>query len=168
MAKARPPAPPASAPATRPATTPATPDPRSAAPRKPRLWLTPLAVGICLALGYGITNRLLALQWAGFVQLRQTFDLSPFPGTSLQSLRQRYGGDTQLLRADLDLIEQQAESQRAEKQARRAADEAQHRLQAPEPPLESESLLAAPPTRPEDSRLPIPAAPQLPPPEASP
>lgn len=164
MAKARPPAPP---PPPRPPTLTTT-DRRPAAPRKPRLWRTPLVVGVCLAFGYGITNRLLALHWAGFVQLRQTFDLRPFPGSSLQSLRQRYGGDTQLLRADLDLIELQAESRRAEEQARRAAAEAQQRLQAPEPPLDSESVLGAPPTRPEDSRPAIPAAPQLPPPEVSP
>lgn len=167
MAKARPPAPPPPPPPPRPPGL-ATTDRRPAVPRKPRLWRTPLVVGICLALGYGITNRLLALQWAGFVQLRQTFDLRPFPGTSLQSLRQSSGGDIQLLRADLDLIELRAESRRAEERARRAAAEAQQRLQAPEPPLESGSVLGAPPPGPEDSRPAIPAAPQLPPPEPSP
>lgn len=54
-------------------------------------WQGPLLVGICLGLGYGITQRLLGLQLPAFVQLGQGFELRQFPGTSLDSLRLRFG-----------------------------------------------------------------------------
>jgi len=60
-------------------------------------------VGLCFSLGYGLTQRLLDLQLPGFVQWGQAFDIREFPGTSLESLRLRFGSETQELRGRLDL-----------------------------------------------------------------
>lgn len=65
-------------------------------------WQGPLLAGICFALGYGITQRLLALRLPAFVQLGQGFELRAFPGTSLQSLRLKFGTEAEPVRADLD------------------------------------------------------------------
>jgi hypothetical protein len=53
-------------------------------------------------LGYGITQRLLSLQLPTFVQLGQGFELRPFPGTALQSLRLKFGTEAQPIRGDLE------------------------------------------------------------------
>lgn len=126
-----------------------------------RLWRTPLLVGICFGLGYGITNRLLALQWPGFVQLGQSFDVRPFPGTSLESLRQRFGAEGQAIRGDLDLIELEAQTRKAEEQARLQAEQENKRLEAPEQPLDAAPADEANAPAPEPPAA--PAAPLLPP-----
>lgn len=123
-----------------------------------RLWRTPLVVGICFGLGYGLTSRLLALQWHGFVQLGQSFDVRPFPGTSLERLRQRFGSEGQAIRADLDLIELEAQNRKAEEQARRQAQDEQKRLEAQqEPPLDADPSADA--DLPGDQAVPAPDAP---------
>lgn len=71
---------------------------------RPR-WRVPLLVGVCFGLGYGITHRLLALQLPSLVRLGQGFEVRPFPGTSLESLRLRFGTDIEEIRGDLDLLE---------------------------------------------------------------
>ena len=65
-------------------------------------WQGPLAAGLCFGLGYGITQRLLSLQLPTFVQLGQGFELRPFPGTALQSLRLKFGTEAQPIRGDLE------------------------------------------------------------------
>lgn len=154
-----------------------TPAGRDRPPISRRLWRTPLVVGLCFGLGYGITSRLLALRWSGFVQLGQSFDVRPFPGTTLQSLRERFGAESLPIRADLDQIEQQARNRQSEEQARRAAEEAEKRLQQPEasldsagvvePELRPEPLPPAQPVQPSPQPpSPSPAPPRLPPPAA--
>lgn len=149
-------------------------EPASAAARRPtppmsrRRWRTPLLMGLCFGLGYGVTHRLLALQWPGFVKLGQNFDLRPFPGTSLESLRQKAGAAGQSIRADLDLIERRAENRRAEDQARRLAEQEQRRLEAIEqpqeadPPAEPDLRVERPESAPAAPAAPAP--PLLPPP----
>ena len=127
-----------------------------------RLWRTPLVVGICFGLGYGLTNRLLALQWPGFVQLGQSFDVRPFPGTSLESLRQRFGAEGQAIGADLDLIELEAQNRKAEEQARLQAEQELKRLEAPELPLDA-AAPADEASAPAPEAPAAPAAPPLPP-----
>ena len=112
---------------------PAEPAPAAAAGQPPaprRLWRTPLVVGVCFGLGYGITHRLLALQWPGFVQLGQGFDVRPFPGTSRESLRQTFGAEGQAIRGDLDLMELEAQNRQAEEQAQAREDLIVHSLLA--------------------------------------
>ena len=81
---------------------------QAAAPARPRprtRWQAPLLVGFCFGLGYGVTHRLLALQLPSLVRLGQGFEVRPFPGTALESLRLRFGTDSQEIRGDLDLLE---------------------------------------------------------------
>ncbi len=126
-----------------------------------RLWRTPLLVGLCFGLGYGLTNRLLALQWPGFVQLGQSFDVRPFPGTSLQSLRQRFGAEGQEIRADLDLLELEAQTRKEEEQARLQAEQDLKRFEVPEQPLDAAPADEASAPAPEPPAAPAP--PLLPP-----
>jgi len=67
------------------------------------LWRRPLLVGVCFALGYGLTQRLLDLRLPALVQWGQTFQPRDRPGTSLDSLRLRFGAEQQELRGRLDL-----------------------------------------------------------------
>ena len=79
----------------------------SAAPpsqQRPR-WQVPLLVGFCFGLGYGVTQRLLALQLPSLVRLGQGFEVRPFPGTSLESLRLRFGAENKDIRGDADLLQ---------------------------------------------------------------
>lgn len=78
---------------------------QSVLPMRRALWRTPLVVGLCCGLGYGVTIRLLALRLPGFLQLGQSFDVRPFPGTSLDSLRRQFGTESQSIRGELDLLE---------------------------------------------------------------
>ena len=142
---------------------PAEPAP-AAAGRPPvprRLWRTPLVVGICFGLGYGVTSRLLALQWPGFVQLGQGFDVRPFPGTSLESLRQKFGAEGQAIRGDLDLMELEAQNRQEEEQARLQAEQEEKRLAAPEQPMDA-ALPAEPAPAASDPVAPAPPPPDLP------
>jgi len=78
-----------------PVTSPARPSPR------PR-WQFPLLVGICFGFGYGVTNRLLALQLPALVRLGQGFEVRPFPGQSLESLRLQFGAEDREVRGNLE------------------------------------------------------------------
>ena len=82
-------------------------------------------VGLCFGLGYGVSHRLLNLGGAEGKGASQRFDVQPFPGTGLDSLRQRFGGEARSIRGDLDLIEleEQKKQDAAEIEARRAAIE---------------------------------------------
>ena len=77
----------------------------STPPRPRPRWQVPLLAGVCFGLGYGLTHRLLALQLPSLVRLGQGFEVRPFPGTSLESLRLRFGADSQEVRGNLDLLE---------------------------------------------------------------
>lgn len=92
-------------------------------------WRAPLVAGLCFGLGYGVTQRLLALQLPEFVRLGQGFELREFPGTSLRSLRLQYGDDQQPIRADLDQLELERQNrlaeQAAEQERQRLAQEAE-------------------------------------------
>ena len=68
--------------------------------RRPRPWLGPLVVGVCFGLGYGVSQRLFNLQVGELVQFGRNFDVQPFPGSSLESLRLRFGSDSESILAD--------------------------------------------------------------------
>lgn len=88
-------------------------------------WVLPLVAGLGFGAGYGITDRLLMFQTGGPVKLDQGFEVKPFPGTTLESLRLRYGTDREELRGDLELIEleRQQEEEEAAKKAEKAKAE---------------------------------------------
>jgi hypothetical protein len=68
-------------------------------------WQLPLLVGVCFGLGYGVANRLLALQLPSFVRLGQGFEVRPFPGQSLESLRLQFGTEEREVRGNLEPLE---------------------------------------------------------------
>lgn len=68
----------------------------------PRVWVGPLVIGLCFSLGFGVSRRLLELNVTPWIDLGQGFDVQPFPGTSLESLRMRFGAHGESLRANPD------------------------------------------------------------------
>ncbi|MCT0230317.1 hypothetical protein KQ306_05505 [Synechococcus sp. CS-1324] len=119
--------------------------PAAEAPLPPRRhWLVPLLVGLCFGLGYAITDRLLSRGGDATQPLGLDFGVKPFPGTSLESLRMRFGTDRTEIRGDLDRLEfeanqkqEEAKRRRQELEDRQAAEEAATRPAAAEdPPFE--------------------------------
>ena len=126
------------------------------APTRPRpRWRGPLVVGLCFGLGYGITHRLLALQLPSLVRLGQGFEVRPFPGTTLESLRLRFGAEGQEIRGDLDPLE--LENKPAPDPAEPIADP--QPSPQPEPDLREPLRVEAPPPPP--PQLPSPDLPQF-------
>lgn len=82
--------PPPSVPASRPAARQAK---RRRPARRPNPWnpLPPLLVGLCFGLAYAATGRLLEGRLSGLVTLGHRFEMKAVPGTTLESLRMRYG-----------------------------------------------------------------------------
>jgi hypothetical protein len=54
--------------------------------RRPRFWIGPVVAGSCFALGFGVTQRLVALQGRPAPTAQQSFGAQRFPGSSLESL----------------------------------------------------------------------------------
>ena len=84
------------------------PQPRSKPGNKPSnkpRWQLPLLVGVCFGLGYGVANRLLALQLPALVRLGQGFEVRPFPGQSLESLRLQFGTEEREVRGNLEPLD---------------------------------------------------------------
>ena len=137
----------------------------AAAPLPPRpRWQVPLLVGFCFGLGYGITHRLLALQLPSLVRLGQGFEVRAFPGTSLDSLRLRFGVDSQEVRGDLDLL--QLEQQEGQSKPAATNSDTTNDAGVREPDAGLEPAPAAEP-QPVAPRQEAPPAPQLPPPSQS-
>jgi hypothetical protein len=93
--------------------------PQSAATpsRRPPAWTGPLVAGLCFGLAYGLTQRIVSLNVSELIRFGQGFDVQAFPGTSLESLRLRFGAAESELRGNLELNElerQKAASQTEE------------------------------------------------------
>jgi hypothetical protein len=142
-----------------------------------------LFVGACFGLGYGVSQRLMRLPINAAWQGGQLFGVQPFPGTSLDSLRERFGKASMPVRGDLDLLEMERvkkleaqelarretelKRRQAEEEERRQREAERVRLEeiqretapAPEPPVLSpiESPLFSPPELPSDPPAPAPA-----------
>ena len=69
--------------------------------RRPRFWVGPLVAGGCFTLGFGVTQRLIAMQGGAASPKPQTFEQQLFPGESLEALRARYPDHTRPLKADV-------------------------------------------------------------------
>ena len=123
--------------------------------KRPRFWLGPLLAGICFALGYGITQRVMTLRGSIQQTSKQTFQTTSFPGERLEQLRRSQGITNNAdLQADVAAIEAK---QQKEKLAAAAALRRKQELQATLKP--SEPVLPEPPQLP-----PSPSAATTPPP----
>ncbi len=119
----------------------------------PSRWTRLLVTGFCFGVGYGVVHRLMTLQLPQLVQLDQPFEVRPFPGTSLESLRLRVGAAARPIRADLGALE--LEEQQRQEAATPPKPLAQELPPQPEPEPAPEPL---PPAEPAVD-LPLPADP---------
>ena len=138
-------------------------------PRPQQIWKGPLIAGLCFGLAYGVAQRLLSFNVTELIRFGPGFDVQVFPGTSLESLKLRFGDAQAEIRGDLELQELERQQEQEAKQRAEAAKQAEAELQRAnqiEPPREPE-LPAAPvapaaePTAPPQSTPPPPPAPQL-------
>jgi len=134
-------------------------------PRPQPLWKGPLIAGVCFGLAYGITQRLLSFNVAELIRFGPGFDVQVFPGTSLESLKLRFGDAQGEIRGDLELQELERQQEQEAKQRAEAAKQAEAELQRAtqsEPPLEPELPVApAEPAAPPQPTPPPPPAPKL-------
>lgn len=127
-----------------------------------RRWRGPLLAGLCFGLSYALVQRLLDLELPQLIQLGQPFDVREVPGTSLDSLRLRLGGEAAPIRADLELLELELQQERAEReraQQQAEAERQQEQQGAAEASQEPQPLDDELPAEP---RLPEPESPQQP------
>jgi hypothetical protein len=134
-------------------------------PPPPQLWKGPLIAGVCFGLAYGVTQRLLSFNVTELIRFGRGFDVQVFPGTSLESLKLRFGDTQAEIRGDLELQElerqqEQQATQRAE-DAKQAEAELQRANQS-DPEREPE-LPAAPPAPAAEPVSPPQPTPPLPP-----
>lgn len=130
-------------------------------------WRGPLLAGLCFGLSYALVQRLLDLELPQLIQLGHSFDVREVPGTSLDSLRLRLGGEAAPIRGDLELLELELQQERAEHEREQQEQEAaaqrqleqQDEAEAPleqQPPLDGD--VPAEPRAPEPE-LPQPSSP---------
>ena len=128
------------------------------APRLRQLWKGPLVAGLCFGLAYGVTQRLLGFRVGELIRFGSGFDVQEFPGTSLESLKLRFGDAAAEIKGDLELQElerqQQQQAQEREEEAKQAAAELQRSEQLEPPP-------AVPDEPPPEASLAAPAAPAV-------
>jgi len=148
-------------------------------PQSWRPWQRWLLLGAAAGVGFGVTQRLLALDVGlGWIASRP-FGVVSFPGEGLEVLRRRHGAEGQAIRADLELLEQERHQQREEQEmARQQADLERRQQQEQERQLREQEQVLSPvdgaPTVTEPQPLtaeprpqtPIPAAPEPPRPPA--
>lgn len=136
-----------------------------------------LLFGLCGGLAFGITHRLLSLQLEAPWRNTQPFGVKATPGTSLEALRQRFGGDGKALRGNLELLEleQQRQHQAHEDAQRLQSLEEQDRLDRERQQRELEQAgpgslqeLPAGSPAPTAEPAPLPPSPALAPPPAPP
>ena len=128
--------------------------PTAAAASRP-LWAGPLLAGLCFGLSFGITQRLVSMNVGELIRFGQRFDVQVFPGTSLESLRLRFGAAEGELRGNLEV--QQLEPQPEEPKP--ATEPAAAEVQPTPPEAPSEAPPASVDTLPPpDAPPPTPAA----------
>ena len=136
----------------------------AASPRRPR-WAAPLVAGLAFGLAYGVTQRLVSLNVGELIRFGQGFDVQVFPGTSLESLRLRFGAADAELRGNLEL--QQLERQKKDAASKPEPAKPQDTA-APDPLLEPKPADSTADTPPEPTPPEEPVAPPVAPPGASP
>ena len=146
-------------------------------PRWKALCQGPLLAGLCFGAAYGITQRLMSFNVAELIHFGPGFDVQVFPGTSLESLKLRFGNAEAEIQGNLELQElerqQQEEAKKRAEDARKAEAELQRaqRLDPiPEPVLPEPAPSSSSPsasttsasTRAPAAPLPPPQPPEIP------
>jgi hypothetical protein len=127
---------------------------------------------VAFGLAYGVTQRLVSLNVADLIRFGQGFDVQVFPGTSLESLRLRFGAADAELRGNLELQELQRQPKDPVVQPEPAAlpqnggidDLRDPGLADPEPALEPLPEEPEPGSEPAAAAPAAPALPAAPPP----
>jgi hypothetical protein len=101
---------------------------QSTQPRPQPIWKGPLVAGLCFGVAYGITQRLVSFNVAELIRFGPGFDVQVFPGTSLESLKLRFGDAQAEIRGDLELQELERQQQEEAKQRAEEAKKAEERL----------------------------------------
>jgi hypothetical protein len=142
-------------------------------PRPQPIWKGPLVAGLCFGVAYGVTQRLVSFNVAELVRFGPGFDVQVFPGTSLESLKLRFGDAQAEIRGDLELQElerqQQEEAKQREEEAKKAEERLQNAaqlepLQDTEPPAADSVVESAPAPAPAPKPKPQAQPAPLPPP----
>jgi len=112
-----------------------------------------LVAGVCFGLGYGVVQRLMAVEFPQLVQLSQAFAVREFPGTGLEALRLRVGAEAQSIRGDLGVLELEKEEQEKKKMEQESARTSVPPLE-PAPPIRQlpaeQQRFSEPPAAPAD------------------
>lgn len=124
------------------------------------IWLGPLVAGLSFGLAYGITQRLVTLNVGELIRFGPGFDVQVFPGTSLESLKLRFGEQRTQLWADLELQQLERQQQQESKQRAQQAVELERQLQQRTDPEPAAELPAEP--LPPEAPLDTPAVPEPP------
>jgi hypothetical protein len=138
-------------------------------PRPQPIWKGPLVAGLCFGVAYGVTQRLVSFNVAELIRFGPGFDVQVFPGTSLESLKLRFGDAQAEIRGDLELQELERQQQEEAKQRAEEAKKAEERLQnaAQLEPLQDAAPPAAEPVV-ESAPAPAPVPAPKPKPQAQP
>jgi hypothetical protein len=137
---------------------------RVSQPALREIWKGPLVAGLCFGVAYGVTQRLLSFNVSELIRFGPGFDVQVFPGTSLESLRLRFGDADAEIRGDLELQELERQQQQDAKQRAEAAKQAEAVLKRSEA-MEPQEEPPAEPQLPAPS-APAPLPPAVPPPTA--
>lgn len=134
-------------------------------PALKQIWKGPLVAGLCFGVAYGVTQRVLSFNVAELIRFGPGFDVQVFPGTSLESLKLRYGAAEAEIRGDLELQElerqQQEEAKKRAEEAKQAEEELKRASELeplPEPELPQADPTPAQP-KPAAPSAPLPAPP---------
>ena len=140
--------------------------PSPAAPPRRPAWLGPLVAGLCCGVTYGISQRLLSLNVGELIRFGQGFDVQVFPGTTLDSLRLRFGDAASELRGDLELQQLQQQPEPPATETVEPASDAEPL--PPDLPAAPEAGAYDPAAAPRDASEPTPPAAAPPPPQPTP
>jgi hypothetical protein len=141
-----------------------------AQPRPQQIWKGPLIAGLCFGVAYGVTQRLVSFNVAELIRFGPGFDVQVFPGTSLESLKLRFGDAQAEIRGDLDLQELERQQEQEAKQRAEEAKQAEAALQQADSVEPSMGAASEPErsTAPSPIAAPPAAAPQPAPPPPAP
>jgi hypothetical protein len=130
---------------------------QSTQPRPQPIWKGPLVAGLCFGVAYGITQRFVSFNVAELIRFGPGFDVQVFPGTSLESLKLRFGDAQAEIRGDLELQELERQQEEEAKQRAEESKKAEERLKNAAQLEALQDPEAGPAPEPVDAPAPAPA-----------